>query len=206
MQYGFAAGAYLCANANFSQAFGINSQTISSDTYSFVWSGDDTRALGDYYTSHGKGTFSLNPLSGASGVFIGEDTLSSLLDDASEGAVPAIFRTVQVVKPQQPEGHRLHFRCDIARDDQFKDLVVEDFDSAEQEGWRFLKRFASDGETGVWETMVSSGFYTDADDIPVSFSFADALSSLSETPKISSQYFMRYIWYYELSGTEHRSD
>lgn len=53
---------------------------------------------------------------------------------------------------------------------------------------------------------MSSGFYTDADDIPVSFSFADALSSLGETPKISSQYFMRYIWYYELSGTEHKSD
>lgn len=204
--YGFAAGAYLCANANFSQALGFDAQTISSDTYSFVWNGDDTRAIGDYYSSHGKGTFSLNPLSGTAGVFIGDESLSSLLDDASEGAVPAIFRNVQLVKPQQQEGYRLHFRGDIARDDQFEDLVVQDFDSATQERWQFFKHFVADGLSGTWETMLSNGFYTDADDVPASFYFADALSSLGEEPKISSQYFLRYFWYYELSGVERRSD
>lgn len=204
--YGFAAGAYLCANANFSQALGFDAQTISSDTYSFVWNGDDTRAIGDYYSSHGKGTFSLNPLSGTAGVFIGDESLSSLLDDASEGAVPAIFRNVQLVKPQQQEGYRLHFRGDIARDDQFEDLVVQDFDSATQERWRFFKHFVADGVSGTWETMLSNGFYTDADDVPASFYFADALSSIGEEPKISSQYFLRYFWYYELSGVERRSD
>lgn len=204
--YGFAAGAYLCANANFSQAFGFDAQTISSDVYSFVWNGDDTRAIGDYYSSHGKGTFSLNPLSGTAGVFIGDESLSSLLDDASEGAVPAIFRNVQLVKPQQQEGYRLHFRGDIARDDQFEDLIVQDFDSATQERWQFFKHFVADGLSGTWETMLSNGFYTDADDVPASFYFADALSSLGEVPKISSQYFLRYFWYYELSGVERRSD
>jgi len=54
--------------------------------------------------------------------------------------------------------------------------------------------------------MLSNGFYTDADDVPASFYFADALSSLGEEPKISSQYFLRYFWYYELSGVERRSD
>lgn len=204
--YGFAAGAYLCANANFSQALGFDAQTISSDTYSFVWNGDDTRVIGDYYSSHGKGTFSLNPLSGTAGVFIGDESLSSLLDDASEGAVPAIFRNVQLVKPRQQEGYRLHFRGDIARDDQFEDLVVQDFDSATQERWQFFKHFVADSLTGTWETMLSNGFYTDADDVPASFYFADALSSLGEEPKISSQYFLRYFWYYELSGVERRSD
>lgn len=204
--YGFAAGAYLCANANFSQALGFDAQTISSDTYSFVWNGDDTRAIGDYYTSHGKGTFSLNPLGGTTGIFIGDDTLSSLLDNASEGAVPAIFRNVQLLKPQQREGYRLHFRGDIARDDQFEDLVVQDFDSATKERWQFFKHFVADGLSGTWETMLSNGFYTDADDVPASFYFADALSSLGEEPKISSQYFLRYFWYYELSGVERRSD
>ena len=70
--YGFAAGAYLCANASFSQALGYDAKVLSSDTYSFTWSGDDTRAIGDYYTSHGKGSFSINPLSGLSGVYIGD--------------------------------------------------------------------------------------------------------------------------------------
>ena len=54
--------------------------------------------------------------------------------------------------------------------------------------------------------MLSTGFYTDADDVPASFYFADALSSVGETPSISSQYFLRYFWYYELSGVERRSD
>lgn len=406
--YGFAAGAYLCANANFSQALGFDAQIISSDTYSFVWNGDDTRAIGDYYTSHGKGTFSINALSGLSGIFVGEQSLAELLDskggnkitiddrisgicqqsdlsvvklcadeyyqlvssgnalsnclyvvqnqfsnmygqqiknvaiptdlsdatnkeyvdsaissnlnnfyrksetsssieistafesidtgnkifidnkissisgysdlnivklDASEysalltsnsllsnalyiveddhidaygeqiknvalpidlsdaankeyvdlaisskvelsdldaaideGVVPAVFRNVQLVKPQQPEGYRLHFRGDIARDDQFEDIVAANFDSASQERWQFFKHFVVDGLSGTWETMLSNGFYTDADDVPASFYFADALSSIGEEPKISSQYFLRYFWYYELSGVEHRSD
>ncbi len=85
--YGFAAGAYLCANANFSQALGFDAKTISSDTYSFVWNGDDTRAIEDYYTSHGRGTFSVNPLSGLSGVFIGEQNLAEVLDENSGNTI-----------------------------------------------------------------------------------------------------------------------
>lgn len=79
--YGFAAGAYLCANASFSQALGYDAKALSSDTYSFTWSGDDTRAIGDYYTSHGKGSFSINPLSGLSGVYIGDQRLDQVLAD-----------------------------------------------------------------------------------------------------------------------------
>ena len=85
--YGFAAGAYLCANANFSQALGFDAKTISSDTYAFVWNGDDTRAIGDYYSSHGKGTFSVNPLSGLSGIFIGEQNLAEVLDENSGNTI-----------------------------------------------------------------------------------------------------------------------
>ena len=94
--YGFAAGSYLSANANFSQVFGHNAKTISSDIYSFVWNGNYTSAIGDFYSSHGKGTFSINPLLGLSGVYIGENTLASILEDisASNDAVPAIFKTV----------------------------------------------------------------------------------------------------------------
>ena len=81
--YGLASGAYLSANANFSQAFGYASETQSSDSYAFTWNGDDTRAIGDNYQSHGKGTFNINPLSGLSGVFVGEQNLAELLDSNS---------------------------------------------------------------------------------------------------------------------------
>ena len=76
---GFAAGAFLSANANFSQAFGYNAETKADDIYAFVWNGDDERALLDYYQSHGKGTFSINPISGMQGVFIGENSLCAIL-------------------------------------------------------------------------------------------------------------------------------
>lgn len=80
--YGIAAGAYLSTDSNFSQAFGVNAQVSSADPFSFVWSGDDSGAAGeDPYTSHGKGTFSLNPLEGISGVYIGDRDLCAIIGD-----------------------------------------------------------------------------------------------------------------------------
>lgn len=85
--YGFAAGAFLSANAHFSQALGYGAETISSDQYAFVWSGDSTRAIGDYYTSHGSGSFSINPADGLSGFWIGDQTLYSLLSAKQDAIV-----------------------------------------------------------------------------------------------------------------------
>lgn len=85
--YGFAAGAYLCANANFSQALGYSSQTLSADMYSFVWNGDDTRAIGDYYSSNGKGSFNINPKDGLSGFWIGTASMASLLAQKQDNIV-----------------------------------------------------------------------------------------------------------------------
>ena len=84
---GFAAGAFLSANANFSQAFGYNAETKADDIYAFVWNGDDERALLDYYQSHGKGTFSINPISGLQGVFVGENSLCAILSDYANVSV-----------------------------------------------------------------------------------------------------------------------
>ena len=79
--YSIAGGAYLSANANFSQAFGYDTETLSTDLYSFAWNGDDTRPIGSYYASHGKGSFNINPLSGLSGVYVGEQNLAQILND-----------------------------------------------------------------------------------------------------------------------------
>ena len=93
-----AAGAYLCADASFSQAFGFNSQTVSTDNYSFTWNGDDTRAIGNYYQSHGKGTFNLNALSGIDGIYIGEQTLGDLLSDATGSKITINDRISSIIE------------------------------------------------------------------------------------------------------------
>lgn len=76
---GFAAGAYLSAGAHYSQVLGYDAQSKASDQYAFVWNGDDARALYDYYESHGKGSFSINPANGISGFWIGEQSLAQIL-------------------------------------------------------------------------------------------------------------------------------
>ena len=52
--FGLAAGAYLCANAHYSQALGYNAQTLSSDLYSFVWNGDTRKNIDHYYNLAGQ--------------------------------------------------------------------------------------------------------------------------------------------------------
>lgn len=89
--YGLAAGAYLCSNAYFSQTFGYAAESILSDTYSFVWNGDDSRAIGDKYQSHGKGTFNLNALSGISGIYIGNQSLADTIDEKVDKKSSVIF-------------------------------------------------------------------------------------------------------------------
>lgn len=79
--YGLAAGAFLSAGANFSQALGYNAETLSSDQYSFVWNGNSSSPIGERYQSHGQGTFSINPESGASGVYIGEQALPEVISN-----------------------------------------------------------------------------------------------------------------------------
>lgn len=77
---GLAAGAFLSANANFSQAFGFNCEVSSGHDYSFIWSGDDQRTLGNYYISKDRGTFCINPKNGLSGFYIGDDSLCTIID------------------------------------------------------------------------------------------------------------------------------
>ena len=54
--------------------------------------------------------------------------------------------------------------------------------------------------------MPAEGLFTDANDTPLTFSLADALSSINEIPDLSSQYFIRYIWYYVEDNQEVHSD
>ena len=94
--FGLAAGWHLSANADFSQALGVRSQTSAGHSFSFVWNGNQVEyppvqiGTNDYYTSHGEGTFNINPLSGTSGFYIGEQTLQQALDAVSASAYEQI--------------------------------------------------------------------------------------------------------------------
>lgn len=72
---------------------GYDAMVSSGHNYSFVWNGDDSRVLSDYYTSKGKGTFNINPKNGFEGLFIGEESFGSILGSLStsvESMIPTM--------------------------------------------------------------------------------------------------------------------
>lgn len=64
-----------------SHAEGFKAQTKPKDDYAFSWNGDGTRE--DPYASHGAGTFNINPVGGAGGLYICEQTLPSVILDVA---------------------------------------------------------------------------------------------------------------------------
>lgn len=84
--------------------------------------------------------------------------------------------------------------------------MISAFDTAVRNRNQYIKSFVVDGLSGKWEQMPSAGLFTDANDTPTMFSLADALSSIGEPMELSSQFYIRYIWYYIEDGIEVRSD
>ena len=70
-------GGGVVASGGGSYAGGFYSKTRKSDSYSFAWNGDETRTA--QYSSHGPGTFNVNPFGGLDGFYIGGQTLASIL-------------------------------------------------------------------------------------------------------------------------------
>ena len=68
-----------------SHAEGGKARTISGHTLSFVWNGDNSRSEDDPYTSHGAGTYNINPEGGLGGFWIGEQTLEAIIAAAISG-------------------------------------------------------------------------------------------------------------------------
>lgn len=81
-----ATGVFSEAKSSFGVAHGIEAQVLSSDDYAFVYSGVNQENIADRYTSHGPGTFSVNPAGGLSGFYVGEQSLCSLLSSSSSGS------------------------------------------------------------------------------------------------------------------------
>ena len=75
--YSHAEGKSTWASGNSSHADGYNVETKPLDSYSYAWNGDST--LYRRYSSHGAGTYNINPVGGLDGFFIGEQTLSEVI-------------------------------------------------------------------------------------------------------------------------------
>lgn len=76
-----AEGSDATALADYSHASGIMSKTRKGDDYAFTWNGDELAITEDapYYTSHGVGTYNINPVGGLDGFYIGDQPLSSIM-------------------------------------------------------------------------------------------------------------------------------
>ena len=83
--YSHAEGQNTIAVANGSHTDGIYSCTLRYDDYSYTWNGDGTKTEDSLYTSHGYGTFNINPDGGLRGFWIGEQTLEAIIAAAISG-------------------------------------------------------------------------------------------------------------------------
>ena len=77
--YSHAEGYGTTASGHFSHADGYESQTSEGHQYSFAWNGDTS--VINRYSSHGSGTFNINPVGGTDGFYIGEKKLSEVISD-----------------------------------------------------------------------------------------------------------------------------
>ena len=83
-----AEGSNTIASGIGSHTDGISSLTRSGDQFAFAWNGDYERP--SPYTSHGPGTYNINPIGGLNGFYIGEQTLSAILaNKANKSALDA---------------------------------------------------------------------------------------------------------------------
>lgn len=76
--YSHAEGAWTTANGASSYAGGAKAVTRKDDQNAFAWNGDGDKT--EPYSSHGPGTFSINPKGGLDGFYIGEQTLTQVIN------------------------------------------------------------------------------------------------------------------------------
>lgn len=97
----FAFGYRSIANADDSMALGILAEVEPADVLAFVWQGLDGYSADPLYryTSHGPGTFNINPVGGLAGLWIGETPLSATLAGyATTEAVAAATNWVESIR------------------------------------------------------------------------------------------------------------
>lgn len=75
--------------------YDVLSSNPTAYTQSYVWNGYDSAAYKkDFYESHGNGTFNINPTNGVKGFYIGQDTLSSIIDNAIKAHDAQLLKSI----------------------------------------------------------------------------------------------------------------
>ena len=82
--FSHAEGCNTTASGDYSHAAGYMAKTRRVDDYAFAWNGDSEP--GRPYSSHGPGTFNINPAGGLGGFWIGEQTLAEILTNKADKA------------------------------------------------------------------------------------------------------------------------
>lgn len=83
VQTSLATGIHSEANGLFNVVHGVQANATVSDDYAFVFNGETLSDINARYSSHGKGTFNVNPQNGLSGFYVGEKSFESILSELS---------------------------------------------------------------------------------------------------------------------------
>ena len=59
---------------------GSGTTTTNNHDYAYVWQGYSGTGEIGVYRSHGNGTYNVNPVGGAEGFYVGEETLKALVE------------------------------------------------------------------------------------------------------------------------------
>ena len=81
-----AEGQNTTAIADGSHTDGTYAYTLRYHDYSYTWNGDGSKSENNPYTSHGYGTYNINPEGGLGGFWIGEQTLDAIIAAAISGS------------------------------------------------------------------------------------------------------------------------
>lgn len=144
------------------------------------------------------GTFSINPVDGLSGFRIGLSSLADVLSTV-QASVDPMNIPVQVVKPICDE--RMHLSVGIFKDKMMSDALVPEYVDSKTSA-EFFSYFWPNGNESHWVQLALSddGFSRESNNMPVMFDMPDVLKTLSIDYRQASRIYIKYYWYYDLSG------
>lgn len=168
---------------------------------SFVWSGTSTTR----YSSKGNGTFSIDPISGLSGIYIGSKTLQTIFDN--QIAIARWKSPIQFIKPTCDEPMTLKLTAYSDADCQTSVICADSYAHAAA-----FKYFLPNGSESKWVQLDDSSndspqyFPRACNNMPVEFDMRNLALSASIDLTQYNRLYLKYQWTYELSGTIHISD
>ena len=154
--WSFGGGYDLSSNAKNTVVLGINAN--ANDLRSYVWSGIASSVP---YTSHGVGTFNVNPMNSISGFYIGTENLASYLDQKQDKlsgkSLQIIDPTITLFKVQATFDYNKSGIYSAERDDISKPIVIDWGDgTVEQVNGDVSQKVHTYATVGEFEVTISN--------------------------------------------------